>query len=279
MPSGHGPPPLPVATVKAIQDAGGVGRCTNLSLALNRLVDAWRPGFTGIDDARRRRFLDACVGIAGGAQVQQLLGEYRARQAALLESYRRDGWQCIWVHGRLRRRLVIGLGIAHPLETNLALHRIGGFPYVPGSSIKGAVRAAAEELDGEDSPLVRWAFGPAHDGDAHRQGALVFLDALPGPGLRLTVDVMTPHHSEYYTRAEPEPPADWQSPTPILFPCVERGSVFGFGVACRSSGAGSNEAKSATTGWGRISDWLREALRDGLGGKRSAGYGAFEVIG
>ncbi|MCC7367676.1 MAG: type III-B CRISPR module RAMP protein Cmr6 [Chloroflexi bacterium] len=270
MPGGHGALPLPSATVQAIQAAGGVGRCSNLSLALNRFVDAWRPGFAGVDDARRRQFLAACIGILQDARVGVLLDQYQARQAALLESYRRDGWQRQIVRGRLTRRLVIGLGIAHPLETNLALHRIGGFPYLPGSTVKGGVRAAAEELDGADSDVVRRAFGPASDEDAHARGVLVFLDAFPEPGFRLAVDVMTPHHRAYYTGSEP--PADWQSPNPILFPCVERGSVFRFAVACRDS-------DTATSGWGQIMDWLNEALRDGLGGKRSAGYGAFEVIG
>lgn len=263
--------PLPDATVRALCLAGGIRRCSNLSLALNRFVDVWRQRFAGVDDARRWQFLAACIGIVQGAQVGELLGQYQAREAALLESYRRDGWYCHIVRGRLTRRLVIGLGIAHPLETNLALHRIGGFPYVPGSTVKGAVRAAAEELDGADSDVVRRAFGPASDEDTHARGALVFLDALPESGsLRLALDVMTPHHSAYYTGLEL--PADWQSPTPILFPCVERGAVFRFAVACRAS-------DTAASGWGQIMDWLRETLRDGLGGKRSAGYGAFEVIG
>lgn len=277
---GGGRLPLPAATVQAIAAAGGVGQCSNLSLTLNRLVDAWRPGFTGIDDAQRRRFLEACVGIADGPEVRVLLGQYQARQEALLDSYRRDGWRCQMVRGRLTRRLVIGLGIAHPLETNLTLHRIGGFPYLPGSSVKGAVRAAAEELDGADSPVVRWAFGSAPGGDAHERGALVFLDALPEPGLRLAIDVMTPHHSAYYTGSEP--PADWQSPTPIFFLTVERKAEFRFDVACRPPDDTNGDAEMAalaSTGYERLGDWLREALRDGLGGKRSAGYGAFEVIG
>jgi CRISPR-associated protein Cmr6 len=265
-------------TAQAIQAAGGVGRCSNLSLALNRFVDAWKPNFVGVDDGRRRRFLELCVGIAGGAPVRELLSEYHARQTALLESYRREGWHIQTVRGRLTRRLVIGLGIAHPLETNLALHRIGSFPYVPGRTVKGAVRASAEELDGADSAVVRREFGPASNEDAHARGALVFLDALPEAGaLRLALDVMTPHHSDYYTGTEP--PADWQSPNPILFPCVERETVFRFAVACRPPDTASGLVGTVPPEWGRLRDWLREALRDGLGGKRSAGYGAFEVIG
>jgi CRISPR-associated protein Cmr6 len=38
-------------------------------------------------------------------------------------------------------RLVIGFGAEHVLETNLCLHRIYGFPIIPGSAVKGITRA------------------------------------------------------------------------------------------------------------------------------------------
>jgi CRISPR-associated protein Cmr6 len=40
-------------------------------------------------------------------------------------------------------RLVIGFGAEHVLETNLCLHRIYGFPIIPGSAVKGITRAWA----------------------------------------------------------------------------------------------------------------------------------------
>jgi len=40
-------------------------------------------------------------------------------------------------------RLVVGFGAEHVLETNLCLHRIYGFPIIPGSAVKGVTRAWA----------------------------------------------------------------------------------------------------------------------------------------
>ncbi len=53
-------------------------------------------------------------------------------------------------------RLVGGFGAEHVLETNLCLHRIFGFPIIPGSAIKGVTRAKAFWNIGErlDLPQV-----------------------------------------------------------------------------------------------------------------------------
>ncbi len=40
-------------------------------------------------------------------------------------------------------RVVVGFGAEHVLETNLYLHRIYGFPVIPGSALKGLARAFA----------------------------------------------------------------------------------------------------------------------------------------
>lgn len=40
-------------------------------------------------------------------------------------------------------RLVVGFGAEHVLETNLYLHRVYGFPLIPGSAAKGVARAYA----------------------------------------------------------------------------------------------------------------------------------------
>ncbi len=38
-------------------------------------------------------------------------------------------------------RMAVGFGAEHVLETGLCLHRIHGFPYIPGSAVKGVTRA------------------------------------------------------------------------------------------------------------------------------------------
>lgn len=66
---------------------------------------------------------------------------------------------------------VTGMGIEHPMENGFAFLDPYGLPYLPGSSVKGVVRRAAEELSlfEEDSkgwsiPAVWWLFG--FDGNA-----------------------------------------------------------------------------------------------------------------
>lgn len=283
---GAGPPlptlPLPAATALALQQAGGVSGCDNLSLALNRLVSTWQAGFAGHDDVKRRAFFEACCKIPARQAAQDVLRFYRARYQTLLGVYSRVPWQQCSLRARLRTRLVCGLGIANPLEVNLALHR-AGFPYLPGSSIKGAVRTLAEAAENEEE-AVRVIFGPrAEDVQAKRavaaQGAVVFFDALP---IRFTLDldIVNPHHTEYYTGGAF--PADWQSPVPVPFLSVAPGAEFRFALASRQrlQPSGALEPLEQVAGrLDRTRAWLRQALEAGLGGKTSAGYGRFEVIG
>lgn len=59
-----------------------------------------------------------------------------------------------------------GLGIEHPLENGFAFLDPYGLPYLPGSSVKGVLRRAAEELalfetdsQGWSVPAIWWLFG------------------------------------------------------------------------------------------------------------------------
>lgn len=72
---------------------------------------------------------------------QGYLKKLHDKQGYLIESFRA---QVMW-------RLVVGLGLPSPLETGITLHHLYGFPYLPGSAIKGVTRAwrmqrIAEEL-------------------------------------------------------------------------------------------------------------------------------------
>lgn len=264
--------PLPPATVEAIGAAGGAGRCSNLSLALNRFVDAWAPGFARIDERRRPEFLRACAGIAAQPAAREWLQDCRRRHEQMLDVYDQGAWRCLRLRARLRSRFVSGLGIANPLEVNLLLDRLGGFPYLPGSGIKGLTRTMAEELEGEDAGVVRAAFGPREaTAAAAAAGHLVFFDALPIGDFSLGLEIMTPHHSDYY--AGDEPPADWQSPVPITFLTVQPGAEFRFAVAARAGGA-----RDGGDLLGRAETWLHAALDLGAGAKTSSGYGRFEVL-
>lgn len=100
-------------------------------------------------------------------------------------------------------------------------------------------------------------------GSTERQGEVDFLDAFPLEltSKTLTLDVMTPHYSEYY--AEGKSPADYLNPTPVGFLVVGCDTRFRFDVV------GEDTALRE-----RALGWLKAALeKDGVGAKTRAGYG------
>src|SRR5579875_2437185 len=107
--------PLPKDTVEALRAAGGAGRCSNLSLALNRLNDAWGPGFARLDDRLSRKFLQDCTAIPQQDAARRLHQDYLRRHEAMLDAYQRGLWRCLRVRGRLVSRFISGLGLANPL--------------------------------------------------------------------------------------------------------------------------------------------------------------------
>jgi CRISPR-associated protein Cmr6 len=127
-----------------------------------------------------------------------------------------------------------GLGNEHPLENGFAFLYPYGLPYLPGSGVKGVLRAAVKELaDGEwgtsdwehskddlkrhqvhaqddqegnkgkhlfNASDIDVLFGSeARDGKNHLRGVLSFWDVIPQiKGDSLMVEIMTPHQSHYY---------------------------------------------------------------------------------
>jgi len=166
-------------------------------------------------------------------------------------------------------RLVVGLGAASVLETSLTLHRIYGFPILPGSALKGLARGYAELVDGqhEGEDEFDHVFG-TQQGGRRRAGGVIFFDAIPSSAntLKLELDVMNPHYSEYYG-GKGTPPADYLSPVPVYFLTVAPRSEFLFAVAAR-------EAALAA----RAEAWLKGGLTElGVGAKTVAGYGYFDL--
>lgn len=138
-------------------------------------------------------------------------------------------------------------------EVGCAFHPIFNVPYIPGSSIKGAIRAYVEVNN-----LVR---EPAEIfGEAGEQiGKLVVTDAFPvkSGGVFLEPEVTTPIYRDSVKEHE-------ASPTPIIYPVVARNVTFRFIVAMRDL---SEEQERA------VRNWITEALMEGLGGKTMLGYG------
>lgn len=170
-------------------------------------------------------------------------------------------------------RMVTGMGEASVYETNLTLHHVYGVPYIPASTIKGVLRHYLDELE-ESKKYIEQIFG---NGDEKSKtgkpvrGQCIFFDAFPTRAPRIELDVMTPHYPKYYS--EGQPPADWQSPTPIHFLTVGQGTPFRFLIGLPKGEVVGN-LKS------KLENWLNEALCDrGLGAKTAVGYGFWKNLG
>ena len=181
---------------------------------------------------------------------------------------------------RLTSPLVIGIGQPSPLETGCTIHHSLGVPFIPGSAVKGALRAYYRLWPGFDEKLFASEFGDGGDANA-RKGAWTLLDALPSieaGGHCLAQDVMTPHAGPYYERAEP--PADWHSPVPIFFLIAPAGTEFVFRILPAQHNLASAAARDAIRE--DLADLLAELANClemvGIGAKTAAGYGRFTKV-
>lgn len=196
---------------------------------------------------------------------------------------------------------VTGLGREHPVENGFLWHHTLGVPYLPGSSIKGMVRAWIEQWANEkDEEEINRIFGPRQKQPTEQPqvGEVVFLDAIPLYPVRLKADIMTPHYGEYYQNKErPKAPGDWISPVPIPFLAVKEDTTFHFAVVPRrqppfetpgESGRSPELPVGSTEGGGycaaadkearKVCRWLKDALKwIGAGAKTAVGYGRMSV--
>ena len=132
--------------------------------------------FSGLLDpsspANRSLVFDRGMDPAGEKEafLQGFCGEYRqdrrghfdhfvARRSAALES---AGAKAIDM--TTHARLVIGLGLPHPIETGFLFDRLSGSVYLPGSSVKGMMRAAARLIGAE---IIGAEDGAARFGNEH----------------------------------------------------------------------------------------------------------------
>lgn len=193
----------------------------------------------------------------GKVGVGDALDGYASRLARLVE--RRKGRYGVFV---AESRFVTGLGRSHPVDNGFAWHPTLGTPYLPGTSIKGMVRAWASLGAAAPAPVetIQRLFGGPESG-----GRVSFLDAVPVAPVQLEPDVMTPHYAGW---TEEEPPGDWRSPKPIPFLVTAAKTPFLFGVIPRGD--------PADAGLDEVMSWLCLALAwSGSGAKTAVGYGRF----
>lgn len=244
----------------------------------------------------KREFLDACVEAYSAPEhpARELYRRALARRKALLEDLAAQGFHVARRVARSAWRVVSGLGIAHPFEVGFVLDRQSGVPLLPGSSVKGAARAWAEQALEDQHATGAWSgktgaaldavFGPRFDDDRGErarpaQGAVVFFDAWPVTWPRLEVDLLNPHYKDYY-EGKTGAPADYLAPNPIFFLTVAEGQAYEFAVAVRgdvSAGVLDQAGVAAPDELARLAldALLAAASEAGLGGKTAVGYGYF----
>jgi len=124
---------------------------------------------------------------------------------------------------QLVSRLFLGLNGGGLLETGCTLGHTHGMPSIPGSSVKGVVRAhVCQSSFGEQHPeIVNELFGvAARDDEAHPDGLsglVAFHDAWWVPGSATTPlieEIVTTHHLKYYGSEGATPASDCDSPIP-----------------------------------------------------------------
>ncbi len=215
--------------------------------------------------------------------TREVLAALRDRQAILLDAFPETAR--LSIEAKSTAPFATGLGLEHPLENGFAFLNPYGLPYLPGSSIKGVLRRAAEDLAAMPDEAERKGWTPeaitalfgleSADGDKeHSRGTLTFWDALPKPANdSMGMEVMTPHYSDYYKGEST--PHDAGQPNPIVFLVVPAGSAFTFHILCDTARLTEELAAS----W---QDLMRAAFEHafqwlGFGAKTAVGYGAMET--
>jgi CRISPR-associated protein Cmr6 len=196
-------------------------------------------------------------------------------------------------------RLLINMAGGVMENSGLALDRVTGLPYIPGTAVKGITRNfALWNIRNETNPanqvkllrhaLAIFGFSPndlsqrgdflwAVNGDRAKiesglegfktdtyKGICSFIAAQPSSerNLRIVAEVLTPHFNNNLR--------------PIFFPAVEAGTEFGFAVICQREPHLSDIETSTLLAQAKT--WIQAALvENGIGAKTGAGYGWFQI--
>ncbi len=192
-------------------------------------------------------------------------------------------------------RLVVGLGNESVYETSMTLHHIHGFPYIPGSAVKGIVRSwiitavfgdknddngvkIADLKEAETRALDDKGFVGIF-GNTEEAGKVRFFDAYPTTKPEIDTDIMNPHFGGYYgDQSGATPPADYLTPVPVPFLTVKDTSFrFVIGIKKAEENSVIHEESRLDQGIKLIdvaSGWLEKALTEhGIGAKTAVGYG------
>lgn len=242
-----------------IQDA----KSANAGLLLRR-------GIAQFDEGKA----DGDKGKGGGAK-QELIGRIAGMSAS--DGYRRafarwnkattDATRFSQFRATLSGRLYIGVDRDNALETGITVQHAWGMPMIPGSALKGLARSVARQALPDRADAVTWLFGTDTNDDVELEsGAIVFHDAWWVPEEKakpFVAEIVTPHHTAYYNLGKAAA-TDFDSPIPA--PQIAAQGQFLFVLEGEKQ-------------WRELARKLlqRGLKQRGIGGKRSSGYGYFDI--
>ncbi len=165
-------------------------------------------------------------------------------------------------------------------------HPVGGFPLIPGTSLKAIARLYAETVWLPRLREDRRAAGrreidrifgaelsaPEAADPARRamaRGVVAFHDAWPLGWPRVILEVATNHHRAWYEHGHP--PGDWEAPVPEPFLVVAPGHAFSFAVGPRAAGVPRATLRRAM----RFLDLALSLI--GVGAGTARGFGFFRT--
>ena len=242
----------------------------HMGLWFERYFNGYEPNFTEVSQEGKSAWLRGFTTNALGRSGELKTKAERIRQLATSQGGQTRIYQST-------SPFVTGLGNPHPQENGFTWHPTLGLPYLPGSAVKGLVRAAVElAYQGEDQPalLKRW-FGTGAKGDVpEASGSFIFLDALPVAPCALVPEVMTPHMGKWYEKGGKTPnakdaqPGDWHSPVPVGY-LTARNLQLQFAVMPRP-GVAADGLEQVWQALDYALQWL------GAGGKTAQGFGVMQ---
>jgi CRISPR-associated protein Cmr6 len=266
-------PPLPkenMAALALLFAARAIPAGANAGLVFQRYPQVWTKDFPAPDSMDVRRFLTAFV--KAFADLEKLNKPELLRQAKRCKQLADGSWDFTTID-----RLAVGLGAEHPTQNGFTFDPVLGVPIIPGSSVRGLVRATGRAA-GQHEDVER-LLGSEPEARSPVTGRVAFLDAWPIHWPTLEVDIVNPHHPNYYvalqqwrTGKEPWPkPSMVEDPKPAFFLTVAPDISFRFGVRWRDNDKVLPDDRE------RLRSWLESGLAFlGVGAKTAAGYGRFE---
>jgi len=252
--------------------------------------------------------------------VEAKLNAVREHYALLVEGLKHLGYSVVEVDAVLGDKGLVGVssGFLHAIyEVGLSWDYIFDLPYIPASSVKGAMRSwvfrRCSELDQSlkrsCAEKVLDLFGAPEGEVWHREerewftrnfgdlksaeaftGNIFVADAYPidrGRGVAayglLVPDVMTPH---YYSGGEVVADEFEAQPVPVQYLAIAPGTKFKFVVGVKEAGVPPSYVselssmlfgKQASSLTALVAGILANALAEGIGAKTGKGYSYFTV--